>query len=480
MSTAPAKIGHNSDIDFDLATDFVDVGPLSGRKDLDPKQLANFRHAIRTQGNNNIRQRAISCMLERARANAALSHAEFRVLDRMAERCRGGFRYTTEPQDTLGFYCGIEHRQNVSRVIPNLIDLGFVVGIEVPSPSGGRPRRYYTVVCTGGDRAGTSRSDLAFEARRRNLELMDDAAATRLANAIIGEMEAKKQAQSKHQHDALGGETERPMHNHDASTGAKHNHDALPMHNLDALKKENKNNDLDEAKHNLDALSGSLHPQGAKHHHDDVSISNTSLDSLRDRDSPLESLPVERGVRGENLTQAETASSPAAPRSFDAHKTKSQSRKVAEPTKAGAQKAKAPIPEFDLQPIPAEAVEVLNPEERFGAAATRSRKPKRPGSHKSGKHPFLSLSEEERKEVLMSAQTYGEARGWPIEFVRDRVREFLVHQRANKPFSLDWMATMELWIGAKKPSTTYGTAPSRSRIIDDAMDAAFGKLGDDK
>lgn len=191
MSSLNDKIGHNSAAFEDaalLADDYIDVGPLSGIPGVDLAQLYAFRHAIKTQGNEDVRQKAITQMLNRARANAALSPTAYRLLEHIARRCRGAWRYCTEPQDTIGFFCGVKHRQSTQRSLAELdaMDLGFIASVEVPCSRGGRPRRYYTVACTGSDRLGSSDAELAAAASRRKLEVMNDRASARLVEALQG------------------------------------------------------------------------------------------------------------------------------------------------------------------------------------------------------------------------------------------------------------------------------------------------------
>lgn len=203
MSSLDNKVGHNSAAFEDaalLADDYIDVGPLSGLPGVDPAQLYAFRHAIKTQGNEDVRQKAVTQMLNRARANAALSPTAYRLLEHIARRCRGPWRYCTEPQDTIGFFCGVKHRQSTQRSLAELdaMDLGFIASVEVPCSRGGRPRRYYTVACTGSDRLGSSDAELAAAASRRKLEVMNDRASARLVEALASKasnccIEAKQQ-----------------------------------------------------------------------------------------------------------------------------------------------------------------------------------------------------------------------------------------------------------------------------------------------
>jgi hypothetical protein len=67
-----ATIGNNSGnaVDPGLATDFADNGPLALRTDVSPEALEAFREAIRSQGNEDVRQSSITNAMHRARANA--------------------------------------------------------------------------------------------------------------------------------------------------------------------------------------------------------------------------------------------------------------------------------------------------------------------------------------------------------------------------------------------------------------------------
>jgi hypothetical protein len=158
-----AAIGHNNPpvaiVDPGPDENFTLGGPLEIRLDrIDAEKLATFVSAIRSQGNNNTRPKAISNALHRARANPEISHGAYRFIEHVATRVRWAYRYCCETADAIGFFIGISDGGNLSRTIKGLG--GVIASIDVPRPSGGRPLTFYTIACTPEDRTGQSLENL--------------------------------------------------------------------------------------------------------------------------------------------------------------------------------------------------------------------------------------------------------------------------------------------------------------------------------
>ena len=150
------------------ATDFVDTGPLTLRKEAcKAEELEGFYEAIRTHGNVNTRQKSISSLLERSRANPELTNANYRVLEQVASRCRWDYRYHCEPMEAVAFFTGQAAAGNMGRSLDGLVKLGYVHTLSVPRKLGGRPMRFCTVVCSADDRSGMSSVTLRQQARDR-------------------------------------------------------------------------------------------------------------------------------------------------------------------------------------------------------------------------------------------------------------------------------------------------------------------------
>src|SRR5262249_23762402 len=101
-----AGVGHNSRaVDPGPATDFEDKGPLAIRKDsVPPGDLNAFYEAICSQGNADVRQTAISNMLARARANPAIRHHDYRLLEQIASCTRWEYRYCCQSNRALAYF----------------------------------------------------------------------------------------------------------------------------------------------------------------------------------------------------------------------------------------------------------------------------------------------------------------------------------------------------------------------------------------
>lgn len=173
MSIDPVDSGFNADAptrDVGLATDYILSGPVA--RVSNSADISAFYTAICTHGDESVRQKAITRMMERAGSNANLPDKAFRILHRLAQNCRGVHRYSFEPHDTLAFYCGLASSKNFNRYLRVLLDLNFIVRFALPRPSGGHSIPIYTVVCASEDRTGVGRRrlrELALARRRIDL-----------------------------------------------------------------------------------------------------------------------------------------------------------------------------------------------------------------------------------------------------------------------------------------------------------------------
>jgi hypothetical protein len=129
--------------------------------------LVKFYAAICTQGNDTTRQLAITNTLHRARANPAVTHLEYRLLEEIASRCRWGFRYHCDPLEATAFFIGQGSASNMGRPMSKLEKAGLVAAIAVPRKAGGWPMTFCTIVCTADDRGGQSWEALRAQARER-------------------------------------------------------------------------------------------------------------------------------------------------------------------------------------------------------------------------------------------------------------------------------------------------------------------------
>src|SRR5262245_20350058 len=122
-----ANIGHNSGNPDDPgpASDFPAIdGPLALRADLCPKKVEAFCEAIRSQGNESVRQAAITNAMARWRANPNIPHLAYRILEQIASRCRWHYRYYFESKELLAFFTGLGGAQNLARTLQLLCQLG--------------------------------------------------------------------------------------------------------------------------------------------------------------------------------------------------------------------------------------------------------------------------------------------------------------------------------------------------------------------
>lgn len=168
-------IGHNSGKHADpgLATDLDEIkGPLAIRKDTLPvKEMEAFATAIRSQGNADVRQPAITNAMHRARANPRISHLAYRLAEQIASRSRWQHRYHSEPNEAMAHYIGLDDARNLARTLELLCEEQVLKRISVPRPGGGRPMGFYTVVCTADDRSGKTVDDLYRAAKVKGANL---------------------------------------------------------------------------------------------------------------------------------------------------------------------------------------------------------------------------------------------------------------------------------------------------------------------
>ena len=129
-------------------------------------RLERFLAAIRSHGDQAIRQSAISNALHRARADRKVSHVQYRLLEQTASRTRWVARYSSEPQEVRAWFASLKSGSNVGRFDAALVAQGYVVTIEVPRVSGGWPLVFSTIQCSSGDRTGESHGELLGRARR--------------------------------------------------------------------------------------------------------------------------------------------------------------------------------------------------------------------------------------------------------------------------------------------------------------------------
>jgi hypothetical protein len=148
-----------------LGHDFVEAGPVAISTKVIRADRERFYDAIRSQGPEQARRRAIDMAKERARRDKRLSSMAFRVFDAIASWSKWKHRYCWQSMEVLAFASSQspEH-SNVARYVDRLVELGYVVDIQVPSVTGGRHKRYLTVACTAADRTGQTLKDIASEA----------------------------------------------------------------------------------------------------------------------------------------------------------------------------------------------------------------------------------------------------------------------------------------------------------------------------
>jgi hypothetical protein len=181
-------IGRNSgvgvalDADPGLGHDFVENGPVAISGKVSPADRDRFYAAIRSQGPEQVdnpegdkrpfkvRQRAIDMAKERARRDKRVSHLAFRVFDAVASRCKWKHRYYWQSMEMLSFITSQNpDHSNAARYVDQLVHLGYLADIYVPSEIGGRNKRYLTVVCTAADRTGQTLDDIAAAARDKDI-----------------------------------------------------------------------------------------------------------------------------------------------------------------------------------------------------------------------------------------------------------------------------------------------------------------------
>lgn len=172
MSAKGFSLGHNSGdtyVDPGPAADYVDRGPIAQYPQFDRVAVSAFYNAIRSQGDDTTRHRAIDLAFERARENAALSAQALRIFHRIGQNCHGSYRYSTEPHERLAAYCSFASPTNFHRYIREILDLGFMARFLFHRHGGGHPYPIYTVVCTADDRSGLTSQLLRRKALARRV-----------------------------------------------------------------------------------------------------------------------------------------------------------------------------------------------------------------------------------------------------------------------------------------------------------------------
>jgi hypothetical protein len=172
MSAKGFSLGHNSGdifIDPGPANDYVDRGPIAQYPQFDRVAVSAFYNAVRSQGEDEVRHRAVDLAFERARENAALSAQALRLYHRICQNNHGSYRYSTEPHERLAAYCSFASATNFHRYIRELLDLGFLARFELHRHGGGHPYPIYTVVCTADDRSGLTAELLRRKALARRV-----------------------------------------------------------------------------------------------------------------------------------------------------------------------------------------------------------------------------------------------------------------------------------------------------------------------
>jgi hypothetical protein len=107
---------------------------------------------------------------ERARKDKTLKHAAFRVFEAVATRSKWKHRYYWQSMEILSFITSQNpESSNAARYVDQGVELGYLVDIYVPSETGGRHKRYLTVVCTAADRTGQTLNDIDLEAKQHKV-----------------------------------------------------------------------------------------------------------------------------------------------------------------------------------------------------------------------------------------------------------------------------------------------------------------------
>src|SRR6202007_469590 len=109
---------------------------------LDRDALNEFCAAIRSQGNDAVRHRAIDNALVRHRANPAISNRGYRVLTAVAWVSHGKYRYHGMPMEALALFAGQSSATNMGRILKGLGLADAVACIAVPREKGGRPMNF--------------------------------------------------------------------------------------------------------------------------------------------------------------------------------------------------------------------------------------------------------------------------------------------------------------------------------------------------
>lgn len=167
-----ATIGHNSRnapfVDPGPADDFVLAGPLFVRQaNVVRDELNAFCAAIRSQGDQVVRHKAIDNAMVRHGANPQISNLTFRVLSAIAHVSHGKYRYHGMPMEALAYFAGQKNASNLHRVLKEMAASNAAVVIAVPRKLGGRPMKFVALICTEDDRTGAAVAALRSQARDR-------------------------------------------------------------------------------------------------------------------------------------------------------------------------------------------------------------------------------------------------------------------------------------------------------------------------
>ena len=149
------------------ATDHQLSGPLLIRKHrvVDRAEYSRFLEAIRSQGHADIRQSAISLLLERARQDRGIDARAYRVLEQVCSRARWAYRYHCETL-ALAAHFTAGDASNLHRDIKPLVEDGrYLARVRIRREGGGKPISYLTPICTAQDRSGETRTLLDRAAR---------------------------------------------------------------------------------------------------------------------------------------------------------------------------------------------------------------------------------------------------------------------------------------------------------------------------
>jgi hypothetical protein len=120
--------------------------------------------------------------------------------------------------------------------------------------------------------------------------------------------------------------------------------------------------------------------------------------------------------------------------------------------------------------------EVLAERSKTRAAARSSPQPidgrPHPARARTGKRPWDWVHEGEKCALLDRCAEYARARGWPREFLVERLKAFAAYQSSRRIMSADWWAELELWLGSRPHQPRAGN--NRASTEDLAIQAFGG------